>query len=390
MTTTENGKPINSDCSTHTWQEFKSAIEKSSCRRSRLVTAYIQYLKSICHLNEVKIPNGWKICGKDFRCFRKLVGEFDDAIKKAKGEWKDSKGGVTGEWKCRVYNSRRPSFFSQYCFGEFFELMNFDGKENSIWGWLGAYYVVDGVNICVEFENRQGWGKPVCEKFGQRKMEDGTLRFWLGKNADDEIKIDDFFQRVIKMVVGGVSSANKTDVDIEYAENNAKCFKREALAMQFLPFALETQLLTSEFRKKLMDKGYMMELSECEDQWCHCGRSFVLKPIISGKVNSRRQQRCGIEGWLGVIFKYGKGENGWGENKNAKGDSLKEFPTFVVEMDKNHLGKRVNKRRKNVTWYEDDYGYGCHDIYIEDEGKVLKEVLDEAREAILGTLTKKR
>ena len=38
-------------------------------------------------------------------------------------------------------------------------------------------------------------------------------------------------------------------------------------------------------------KGYVMELSECEDQWCHCGRSFVLKPIISRKVNNRHQRR---------------------------------------------------------------------------------------------------
>ena len=69
---------------------------------------------------------------------------------------------------------------------------------------------------------------------------------------------------------------------------------------------------------------------------------------------------------------------------------MKEFPTFVVEMDKNHLGKRVKKRRKNVTWYEDDYGYGCHDIYIEDDGLEFNEVLKKARKTILGTLTNKR
>ena len=389
LVTTENGKGINEHCHIRTWQEFKLAIEKSDCMNNQLVEAYVQYLKSVCHFYEVKIPDGWKMHGDDFKCFRKLVGEFDEAIKKTRGSWKDSEKKIVGEWKCNVHNSKRPSFISQYCFGEFFELTNFDGKDNSVWGWLGAYYAEGGINICVEFEDRQGWGKPVCDRIGQDKMEDGVLRFWIGKKATEDIKIDDFFQEVISIVVDVAPLAKEPSAVIEFAERNAKCFKKEALSMKFLPYVLDTQLLSPRFRKMLEGKGYTMELSECEDQWCYCGRSFVLKPIVAGKVNCRRRQRCGIDGWLGVMFKYGKGENGWGENKNARGDSLKEFPTFVVEMDKNHLGKRVKKRRENVTWYEDDYDYGCHDIYIEGEGIEFNEVLKEARKAILDTLTKK-
>ena len=389
VTTTENGNDINKNCHVRTWQEFKLKIEKSDCFNNQLVAAYVQYLKSICHFYEVKVPEGWMVSGEDFKCFRKLVEEFDVAIKNTSGSWKDFVGG-RGKWECKVYSRSKRNFASQWCFGEFFELTNFDRKGNSVWGWLGAYYAEEGITICVEFEDRQGWGKPVCDKY-KDKMEDGSLRFWIGKNAKEDIKIKDFFRKVVSMVVGVTPITNEPSAVIKFAEGDAKCFKKETLSMKFLPYVLETQLLSPKFRKKLEDKGYIMELSECEDQWCHCGRSFVLKPIISGKMNSRCRKRCGIDGWLGVMFKYGQGENnGWGENKNAKGDNLKEFPTFVVEMDKNHLGKRVKKRRKNVTWYEDDYGYGCHDIYIEDEGKVSKEVLDEARKVILDTLTKKR
>ena len=389
--TTENGKAINENCHTRTWQEFKSKIEENDCRNNQLVAAYVHYLKSICHFYEITIPDGWKIRGEDFKCFRKLVEEFDVAIKNTSGSWKDSVGGGRGKWECKVYSRSKRNFASQWCFGEFFELTNFDRKGNSVWGWLGAYYAEEGITICVEFEDRQGWGKPVCDKFRRQDiMEDGALRFWIGKNATKDIKIEDFFRKVISIVVGDPPLANEPNVDIEFAENGAKCFKKEALPMKFLPYVLETQLLSQEFRKKLKGKGYMMELSECEDQWCYCGRSFVLKPIISGKVNNRHQRRGGIDGWLGVIFKYGQGENnGWGENKNAKGNSLREFPTFVVEMDKNYLGKRIKKRSGNVIWYEDDYGYGCHDIYIEDEGMVFKDILDEARKVILGTLKTK-
>ena len=392
VTTTEKGKSIDKDCkgcSVHTWQQFKTAIEeREDLQNNQLVAAYVQYLKFICHFYDVKIPEGWKICGKDFKCFRELVGEFDDAIKKTKGEWKDSKGMVTGEWKCKVYNSRRPSFFSQYCFGEFFELVNFDKKGNSVWGWLGAYYVAEGINICVEFENRQGrgGGKPVCDKFGRDKMEDGVLRFWIGKNADDAIKIDDFFQRVIDMVVGNVSLADRSDADIVYTKNNAKCFKREALAMQLLPYVLETQLLTSEFRKMLMGKGYMMELSEDEDQWCYCGRSFTFKHINSNRKNNQHLKRQEIYGWLGVFFMEGSKKVG----QNAKGEDLKKHPKFVVELDKDFLDrkKKLKKRRKGAIWYEDDYGYGCHDIYIEGDGLDFNEVLEKARKVILDAIRK--
>ena len=111
------------------------------------------------------------------------------------------------------------------------------------------------------------------------------------------------------------------------------------------------------------------------------GKDFILNPINFGNQNELGVRQRGIEGWLGVVFK-----NGWGENKNAKGQSLKEFPTFVVEIDANYLGEKIKQRSDGVTWYKDDYGYGCHDIYIEDEGMEFNEVLDQARTMILDVL----
>ena len=377
VTTTEKGRPVDKDCkgcSVHTWQQFKTAIEeKADLQDNQLVMAYAQYLKSICHFYDVKVPEGWVICGKDFASFRELVSQFHGAIENTDG--------------CKVHTSSRPKFISKYCFGEFFELSNFDDKKgDSVCGWLGAYYVEDGVNICVEFENRQRWGALVCEKFGPDKTEDGALRFWIGRNVGG-IQIADFFQRVINVVQGGVPLSDNPDADIVYAKDNAKCFKSEVLAMQFLPHVLETQLLTQEFRKQLENKGYTMELSEDEDQWCYCGKSFTLKPINSNRKNNQHLKRQEVYGWLGVFFM----EVAKNANQSAKGKDLKKHPKFVVELDKDFLDrnrkKKLGKRRKGAIWYEDDYGYGCHDIYIEGEGLEFNEVLKKARKVILGALT---
>ena len=383
VTTTEKGKSVNPNCSVHTWHEFKLAIEESACCKNRLVAAYVKYLESICHFQEVKIPDGWLICGEDFKCFRKLVGDIDDAIGKAKGEWKDARGKVRRKWECKVY-SRKSGFSSQRYFGVFFELMNFDRKGNSIKGWLGAYYTKEGVKICVEFDDCREWGKLVCDKFRQdEKMEDGALRFWIGGNASENILIEDFFRNVISVVVNDRHLTDMSEDGIEYAEVNAKCFKKEALAMQFLPYVLETQFLSPAFCNKLEGKGYTMELSEEEDQWSYCGKAFVLKSINSDSTKGKRhQRRREINGWIGVFFR----DDGWGKNKNARGDSFKDRPAFVVEMDREHLGKKVQQRKKGVTWYKDDYDYGCHDIYIDNDGEDVTVVLDKARKVILDAL----
>ena len=366
--TTEKGKSIDEHCSVHTWQDFKLAIDASGFPKSHLVLAYVQYLKALCHLKEVKIPGKWKISGRDFRCFRELVTQFYGSIGKVKN--------------CSVYSRSKRNYVSQWCFGEFFELKDFRAKGNSVWGWFGAYYVENGINICVEFEDRQGWGKPVCDKFRHdEKMEDGSLRFWFGKNASQSTNIEVFFKKVISLIRDAETLNDKLGVDIECEEDNAKSFNGEALAMKFLPYVLETQLLSSDFCAKLASKGYSIGLSEAEDQWGYCGKDFILNPINFGNQNELGVRQRGIEGWLGVVFK-----NGWGENKNAKGQSLKEFPTFVVEIDANYLGEKIKQRSDGVTWYKDDYGYGCHDIYIEDEGMEFNEVLDQARTMILDVL----
>ena len=369
--TTEKGNPIDKDCSVHTWKDFKLAIDGSDFPKSHLVLAYVHYLKALCHLKEVKIPEKWKICGRDFRCFRELVTQFYDSIGNVKN--------------CSVYSRSKRNYVSQWCFGEFFELKDFRAKGNSVWGWFGAYYVENGINICVEFEDRQGWGKPVCDKFRHdEKTKDGSLRFWLGKNASQSTNIEGFFDKVISLIRDEDTLKDKLGVDIEREEHNAKCLQSEALAMKFLPYVLEMQLLSPDFCAKLASTGYSIDLSEDEDQWGYCGKDFVLAPINSGSPNKLGMRPRGIKGWLGVVFK-----NGWGENKNAKGQSLKEFPTFVVEIDANHLGEKVKRRSDGVTWYKDDYGYGCHDIYIEGEGMEFNEVLKEARKAILDTLQRK-
>ena len=369
--TTEKGNPIDKDCIVHTWKDFKLAIDGSDFPKSHLVLAYVHYLKALCHLKEVKIPEKWKICGRDFRCFRELVTQFYDSIGNVKN--------------CSVYSRSKRNYVSQWCFGEFFELKDFRAKGNSVWGWFGAYYVENGINICVEFEDRQGWGKPVCDKFRHdEKTKDGSLRFWLGKNASQSTNIEGFFDKVISLIRDEDTLKDKLGVDIECEEHNAKCLKSEALAMKFLPYVLEMQLLSPDFCAKLASTGYSIDLSEDEDQWGYCGKDFVLAPINSGSPNKLGMRPRGIKGWLGVVFK-----NGWGENKNAKGQSLKEFPTFVVEIDANHLGEKVKRRSDGVTWYKDDYGYGCHDIYIEGEGMEFNEVLKEARKAILDTLQRK-
>ena len=374
VTTTENGRPVDRNCNVRTWQEFKSALEKCDSCKNAMVLAYVQYLQSVCHFHEVNLPANWRLLGSDFRFFRELITRIGSAIR---------------ENDCQVYSGSKRNFASQWCFGEFFWLTNFGKVDTSARGWFGAFYAEGGINLCVEFEDRQGWGKSVCDKFRRdEKMEEDALRFWIGKKVGDKIdkiNLNEFFSKVISIVKGCDSlHSEQIGSDIGFAESEAKCFsEKKNCCVQYLSAAIESSFVTAEFKKELKENGYTIELRDmgnAEQQDSHCGKDYVLRPINWQKKRRRHSKSLEIEGWLGVMFK-----SGGGANKNARGEDLRECPTFVVEMDAQHIMGQVSERTGEGGWYIDDFEFACHDIYI-DKGLDYNDVFNQAREAILGAL----
>ena len=60
------------------------------------------------------------------------------------------------------------------------------------------YYTNDGAELCVEFEDREGWGHPVCETVRQQRfsaVKNGILGFYYGGQAPFDKAVSVFFFR---------------------------------------------------------------------------------------------------------------------------------------------------------------------------------------------------
>lgn len=330
-------------CKVATWKEFvKAANEKDF--KDPIITAYVQYVRNVCPFDDF-ILQDWlkdqKISGltKAFQEIRGVSISISQAIKNM-GEFDE-----TINFKSYTRSSRK--FVPQYRMGSFFEfdLPNDlpDVQKQRVWGWFGIYYRNGGGVICVEFEDREGWGKPVCDKF-RSSVKDGGLRLYLKEETLDYDNIQKFLKNVVRDVIKG-----SVGDDCLVGEDGAKQYK-SLLAMKAFPIMLEQKLFGASTAITIGGDSYKFSLvsgSEAEVPESHCGRYFEL----TKSDQNLSEQKTSVRGWIGVMYSANH------EYKNGK--KYSEYPQFVIEIEKNFANARLKDESK---WYDDSWGWKCYDI----------------------------
>lgn len=154
-------------CPAYTWKDFVTELEKFSCFYDPAISAYVEYVKRVCPYDNFNIGNQ-QLNLSDFNSVRQFENAVVDAICALE---KSNYCNLSSYYKSPRY------FISQHRMGHFFEFdLPVDNKQNDssekrVWGWVGAYYRNEGAVVCVEFEDRDGWGKPVCDKFRELVMQ---------------------------------------------------------------------------------------------------------------------------------------------------------------------------------------------------------------------------
>jgi hypothetical protein len=239
-----------------------------------------------------------------------------------------------------------------------------DSSKKRVWGWIGAYYRNDGAVVCVEFEDREGWGKLVCDKF-RKKVKDGCLRFYLNKNVSDwGSEIEVFLKSVLECVVNGCNENISNDENIcEGAKN--------LLGMKILPCLLEQKFFAKsrEYKVNINNKEITFNLvmssgSDAEVPNSHCGRYFELKPMGE---HEKQTEFKSVRGWIGVMYS---------ENKNIttiddQKVTASKNPTLIVEIAKCFANRMPDINKKG--WYDDDWGWKCKNVEIKD-GNVVEGI----------------
>ena len=333
----------NLKCPVKTWQEFSEALQGCiypEIKTDPTIASYIGYLKRVCPFDGFAIPQGWTIAVSDFEAVREFSENIDNVISKLQNEKK---------YKIKKYTGSPRWFRSQYRMGQFFEWETpTDGPLNgrTVWGWLGAYYSKDGAVVCVEFEDKSGWGDLICGMH-KKYVHDGVLRFYYAKsqtassddNSLDDKSLNNFLTAVLGQSLGRQVSCNQNSTFCMKIDGAAK--SKKLLAMKCLPFALMNHFKNADF---LNDKGFNFSFvyeSDEEVPTSHCGRHFRLTPKSGSEGNN------GYRGWIGMLYSG----NCKRQNTSDKNKDFAKKPAFVVEISKDFpLNDKVKNDWGENTW----------------------------------------
>ena len=283
---------VDERCSVHTWLEFYTELKKLSFLNDSAIRGYGKFLCSVAGLeradqSEEDVKKYEIFSTNDFINVRSFMEGIDAAI-----------AGLNSI-DVYAYNRGTRNIIPGIRIGRFFEVKNCK-DDKPAWGWIGAFYALGKPEVCVWFEDRNGWGKFVCDKcrdlarqgFEIERDSEGVYFYMLDSDVrDSNLDIKSFLERV-------VAEIRNDKIENKPRRSEQMQSKYEfILAMRRFPLWLERKFLNVEI------KGCSVDLisagGDSEDPYNHCGRYFTVK-----QEQGEGQLNC----WVGVLF---------GENEEA-------------------------------------------------------------------------
>lgn len=340
----ENKKAGDIGCRLAIWKDFVNALEQYQFFNDSSIEAYAKFVKRVCPFDDFNLEKV-EVSLEDFKAISRFIKKIDKTIEDVKIQ--------LGDLKIQIYTGSSRYFISQYRMGRFFEF-DFE-KGRRVWGWIGTYYYQEGGAICVEFEDRHGWGKFVCDCY-RSLVKDGCLRFYY-KNQNEDIT--SFFYNILKNIIA------KNKYEVTDCDGSIIAFQKNLLIMKILPCILEQKFFSRPHSYKINDIEYDLVQTygnDAEVPNSHSGRYFELKPRNE---NSYRV----FPGWIGVNYPD-------------------EQPTLEIDLEKtfvNDLLNKCNALEYQKSW-EDDGIWKCKKIIIH---QILKPndiviIIEKEIESLLG------
>ena len=142
-----------------TWTEFYNyLLDKSAPKDDKdLIDGYCEYLSKVCSINNITSKMTLEGMNSLYTFYNSLSGIVS---------------ANTGTFESSEYDSRRDTNSGGNVFGtprdgvmgKYFEL-NIKGRQfRCAWGWMGVYFNQEKPIICIGFDNRTEWGKPIYNK----------------------------------------------------------------------------------------------------------------------------------------------------------------------------------------------------------------------------------
>jgi len=198
---TQNGFTIK------TWEELYDLVTNNlpeAENERALWIGYLRFLKSVCGI--IKITKKMNLKGMY------SLYSFTELLKKLVNR-------TENDFELKFYSNKNIQGGNGIS-GCYFEIKYLSEEIKTTWAWIGVYYARENPIICLGFENKEGWGKPVYEIiakqlaqtekdefFTKPYLEDGAIWFELSNeklqlfdssNLDIQVQIlKEFMDRVI-------------------------------------------------------------------------------------------------------------------------------------------------------------------------------------------------
>lgn len=346
-----------------TWKEFVEKFESFDCFNDPAIKAYVKYVKKVCPYDDFNLDD-WVNSLNDKNKLEddfKMVGEYADVIKECINVCEKK----LKECEFKHYNSRRKDDLRYMMPGR--KWFEFELEKNKkVWGVVYVRYLGnEGGVVCVEFENTNGWGKPVCDKF-PNLVVDGYVRFYMPTPANlSDDNLSNFIVDLISAVRGN---------DVQKISSKGYIVK-ELLSMKALPMMLEQKLYEKlknvqvqiggkKYEFRFVD-GYDAEVLES-----HCGRYFELIEVNQTNENENSvKQTQSICGWIGMMYSK---THTFGKKEEIH--TYRAAPKFIIEIDKGFADSKL--REINSSWYDDSWGWKCFDCKCSSIDEILQSIID--------------
>ncbi len=167
-----------------TWREFYDNVKSTLFKieneeEKQLWEGFLKYLESVCSI--IKITK--KMDLKGMYSVYSFEIKLENLLKA---------GFKNNDFEINHYTGRdSKDEKSLGITGSYFEI-DYRGKIEKTWGWVGVYYNTENPIVCLCFDNRENWGKPVYDKLfnnidkAKNNTNDDTLIDKIYKSSDNK------------------------------------------------------------------------------------------------------------------------------------------------------------------------------------------------------------
>lgn len=143
--------------SVRTWTELYIYIKNRIPKEEEsLWNGYLEYLQEVCQIFIPKQPMNLDGMFSLYTLYRSLDEVFIVDNEKFSSSLYDSRKDTNSGGN--LYGTPRNGIM-----GKYFEVKFKHIRLKQTWGWMGVYFEREHPQICIGFDYREGWGKPVCD-----------------------------------------------------------------------------------------------------------------------------------------------------------------------------------------------------------------------------------